>query len=57
MDIGSECSKFKVGDRIFGLLGGGGYAEYVAVEEGHVLPIPDSINDVVAAGIFMIFIL
>eukprot|EP00009_Paramoeba_aestuarina_P005200 CAMPEP_0201521422 /NCGR_PEP_ID=MMETSP0161_2-20130828/14410_1 /ASSEMBLY_ACC=CAM_ASM_000251 /TAXON_ID=180227 /ORGANISM="Neoparamoeba aestuarina, Strain SoJaBio B1-5/56/2" /LENGTH=346 /DNA_ID=CAMNT_0047920055 /DNA_START=119 /DNA_END=1159 /DNA_ORIENTATION=+ len=48
--LGSECSKYKVGDRVFGLLGGGGYAEYVAVEEGHVLPIPDEVTDVTAAG-------
>jgi len=29
-----------VGDRVCALLGGGGYAEYVAVDARHVLPIP-----------------
>ncbi|MBQ3746687.1 MAG: alcohol dehydrogenase catalytic domain-containing protein, partial [Kiritimatiellae bacterium] len=38
-----ECpagGRFKVGDRVCALLGGGGYAERVVVPEGMVMPMP-----------------
>ena len=34
-------SKWKLGDKVCALCHGGGYAEYVAVEEGHCMPIPN----------------
>ncbi|MBS0465115.1 MAG: NAD(P)H-quinone oxidoreductase [Proteobacteria bacterium] len=34
------AGRWQVGDRVCALLGGGGYAEYVAVDARHVLPIP-----------------
>ncbi len=37
---GQNASRFKVGDRVCALLAGGGYAEFAAVHEGSVLPIP-----------------
>jgi putative PIG3 family NAD(P)H quinone oxidoreductase len=40
VEVGDNCSKYKVGDRVCALLAGGGYAEFVAVHEGSVLPIP-----------------
>ena len=43
-------SKFKVGQRVCALLGGGGYAEKVLVPEGMVIPIPDEISFVDAAA-------
>ena len=39
---GSEQSKWREGDRVMTLLAGGGYAEYVAVDEGLVMAVPDS---------------
>jgi len=39
-DTGKNVSKFKVGDRVCALLAGGGYAQFTAVDEGSVLPIP-----------------
>ena len=42
--VGSDVKKFKVGDRVFGAPRGGGYAEYAAVEEGRVTPIPDNVG-------------
>ncbi len=39
-EIGASVTKWKVGDRVCALLGGGGYAEKVAVDEGMVMPIP-----------------
>jgi NADPH2:quinone reductase len=44
-------SRWKVGDKVCALLGGGGYAEKVAVPEGMVLPIPEGLSFVEAAAI------
>jgi len=44
-------SRWKVGDRVCALLGGGGYAERVAVPEGMVLPIPERLSFVEASAI------
>jgi putative PIG3 family NAD(P)H quinone oxidoreductase len=42
---------WKVGDRVCALLGGGGYADYVAVDARHVLPVPDHVDLVEAGGL------
>jgi len=46
-----ELSGFTVGDAVCALLGGGGYAERVAVPAGQVLPVPVGIDLVDAAGL------
>ena len=46
-----ELSGFAVGDAVCALLGGGGYAERVAVPAGQVLPVPVGIDLVDAAGL------
>ncbi len=46
----SDC-RFKPGDRVCALLGGGGYAERVKVPVDMVLPIPDGLSMVEAAAI------
>ena len=38
--LGSGVSGFSLGDRVMALTNGGGYAEYAAVPQGQVLPIP-----------------
>ena len=43
--LGSGATLFQPGDRVMGLLAGGGYAEKVTVPEGHVLPAPDAWSD------------
>ncbi|NQX33405.1 NAD(P)H-quinone oxidoreductase [Herbiconiux sp. VKM Ac-2851] len=48
---GAEASGFAVGDRVCALLGGGGYATRVVVDAGHVLPVPDSVDLIDAAGL------
>eukprot|EP00008_Paramoeba_atlantica_P005391 CAMPEP_0201488162 /NCGR_PEP_ID=MMETSP0151_2-20130828/17340_1 /ASSEMBLY_ACC=CAM_ASM_000257 /TAXON_ID=200890 /ORGANISM="Paramoeba atlantica, Strain 621/1 / CCAP 1560/9" /LENGTH=348 /DNA_ID=CAMNT_0047873397 /DNA_START=47 /DNA_END=1093 /DNA_ORIENTATION=- len=50
IELGPGVKKSKIGDRVCGLLGGGGYAEYVAVDERLLFPVPDSISDSIAAG-------
>jgi putative PIG3 family NAD(P)H quinone oxidoreductase len=42
--IGPNSSKFKVGDKVCAILGGGGYAEFVNVDEKQVMPIPSNVS-------------
>jgi putative PIG3 family NAD(P)H quinone oxidoreductase len=42
--IGKNVSRYAPGDRVFALIGGGGYAEYALALESHTMPIPESIN-------------
>ena len=44
-------SRWKAGDRVCALLGGGGYAEKVLVPEGMVLPMPDGVSFAEAAAL------
>lgn len=49
--VGSDALQWSVGDRVCALLPGGGYASLVVADAGHVLPVPDSIDLVAAAGL------
>jgi NADPH2:quinone reductase len=40
-----------VGDRVFGLVGGGGLADRVVVHERHVVAVPEQLNDEEAAAV------
>ena len=51
VSIGEKVDKWQPGDRVFSLLGGGGYAEKVAVNQGLLLPIPEQWSYQTAAGI------
>lgn len=51
VECGTDVSAWKVGDKICALTNGGGYAEYVAINAGHCLPIPDGISEIDAAGL------
>ena len=42
--IGRNSSKFKVGDKVCAILGGGGYAEFVNVDERQVMLIPSNVS-------------
>jgi NADPH2:quinone reductase len=46
----------KVGDKVFGLVAGGGYAEYVAVNSQHLMPVPIHMDMPQAAGIAECFL-
>ena len=43
--------RFKKGDRVCALLGGGGYADFSAVPEGMVLPVPENLSMEECAGL------
>jgi len=42
--VGSNSSKFNIGDKVCAILGGGGYAEFVNVDDRQVMPIPSNIS-------------
>lgn len=42
--VGRGVTMWKPGDRVCALLPGGGYAEYVACDQAHALPIPDGMT-------------
>ena len=50
-EVASDVVDFKVGDKVCALLGGGGYAEYVTVPAGMVMPMPKGLSYVEAAAI------
>lgn len=50
-ETGEGVSGWQVGDEVCALLGGGGYAERVAVLAGQVLPVPDGVPLVDAAAL------
>jgi putative PIG3 family NAD(P)H quinone oxidoreductase len=52
---GERVEKWQVGDRVCCLLGGGGYAEYVAVHGEMLLPIPPQLDFIQAAAIPEVF--
>ncbi len=54
--VGAKVKKWKVGDRVFALLPGGGYAEYAVVPEEMVMPIPDNLSFEEGAGIAEVYL-
>ncbi|MCI0351077.1 MAG: NAD(P)H-quinone oxidoreductase [Acidobacteriales bacterium] len=54
--IGPNVSLFQPGDRVFGLVGGGSYAEYLVVHERTVMPIPEGMSFDAAAAVPEAFI-
>ena len=53
---GAAVRGFAKGDRVFGLVGGGGLADRVVVHERHVASVPDELSDEDAAAIPEAFI-
>ena len=51
VQLGDGAALHRLGDHVVALCNGGGYAEYVAVPEGQVLPVPDGWNLVAAAAL------
>jgi len=49
--VGAAVTQFKPGDRVCGLVAGGGYAEYCTVDETNALPAPNSLTMTEAAAI------
>ncbi len=54
-ESGPIAEKYKIGDKVCALLGGGGYAEYVVVHEDLLFPIPEQMDMTAAAGLPEVF--
>jgi putative PIG3 family NAD(P)H quinone oxidoreductase len=55
-EVGTNCSGWRTGDRVCGLLPGGGYAEYVAIPAKIAMPIPETLSFEEAAAIPEVFL-
>jgi putative PIG3 family NAD(P)H quinone oxidoreductase len=49
--LSDSATHWKLGDKVCALTPGGGYAEYVAVPEGQILPVPAKLSMVQAAAL------
>ncbi|MFN7119197.1 MAG: NAD(P)H-quinone oxidoreductase [Saprospiraceae bacterium] len=56
VEVGSNVTKWQAGDRVCGLLGGGGYAELAVIHEDLALPIPAALSFEQAAAIPEVFL-
>ncbi|MDG1192518.1 MAG: NAD(P)H-quinone oxidoreductase [Arenicellales bacterium] len=50
-ELGSGVSRWKVGDRVMGLVGGGGYAEFATAWEHHLMAMPETLTWAQAASV------
>lgn len=55
-EVGEGVTFFEAGDPVFGLLPGGGYAEYCTIHEELAMPVPESVSIEEAAGIAETFL-
>jgi len=53
--VGEEARAWKIGDRVFGITGGGGQAQFVTVPESTLARVPDNLNWADAAAIPEVF--
>src|SRR5881394_3101612 len=54
-EVGDEARDWKIGDRVFGIIGGGGQAEFVTVPANHLARIPDNLDWAQAAAVPEVF--
>lgn len=54
--FGSKVQGFEIGDHLFGLLPGGGYAEYCVIHAGHAMKMPGDMSFEEAAAISEVFL-
>src|SRR4051812_44375835 len=53
--IGDEVRSWKIGDRVFGIIGGGGQAEFVTLPENQLAPVPANLDWAEAAAVPEVF--
>ncbi len=49
--LGPGAARWRVGDKVTALLGGGGYAEFAVVDARHALPVPQGLDLIQAAAL------
>ena len=50
-EVVTPAGRWKAGDKVTALLGGGGYAQYAVVDARHALPVPEGLSMVEAAAL------
>jgi putative PIG3 family NAD(P)H quinone oxidoreductase len=50
-EVGAGVSRWKVGDRVMGLVGGGGYADFATAWEQHLMAVPETLSWAQAASV------
>jgi len=50
-EVGEDVERWLIGQPVCALLAGGGYAEFVAVPQGQIMPVPDTVELPHAAGL------
>lgn len=48
---GPGVTRWRTGDRVFGIIPGGGYAERLVTHESLALPVPENLDDIAAAAV------
>ncbi|MEG3767517.1 NAD(P)H-quinone oxidoreductase [Alteromonas sp. 14N.309.X.WAT.G.H12] len=56
VEVGPNVTQWHSGDRVCALVAGGGYAEYVAVNATHVIPVPKNVSLIDAAGLTEVYL-
>ncbi|RAU83814.1 NAD(P)H-quinone oxidoreductase [Pontibacter arcticus] len=56
VETGAACTKYKKGDKVFGLLPGGGYAEFAVINEAMAMPVPENLSMEEATAIPEVFL-
>jgi putative PIG3 family NAD(P)H quinone oxidoreductase len=56
VELGPEASKYNIGDAVFGLLPGGGYAQYAVIHEDMAIPLPKGMSMEEGAAIPEVFL-
>ncbi len=54
--VGEQVSQWKVGDKVCGLVAGGGYAQEVVVNPEHLMAIPENLTMPEAAGLTEVYL-
>ncbi|MGE4799931.1 NAD(P)H-quinone oxidoreductase [Yersinia hibernica] len=49
--LATDVTRFKIGDKVCGLIAGGGYAQYCVIHETNALPVPRGLTEIEAAAL------
>ncbi|WOH38292.1 NAD(P)H-quinone oxidoreductase [Thalassotalea fonticola] len=55
-ELGSDVNNFNIGDKVLGLVGGGGYSEYVKIKASHMISLPAHLNYSQGAAIAEVYL-
>lgn len=56
VEVGGNVRRFKVGDRVMSIVGGGAQAELCVVHERHAMPVPPTLGRIEAGGFPEVFL-